>query len=283
MNKKNEVSVIVLEQIASKDIVSLIFDVAPRKVSSRVAKSADHINKAQRLIDVDDEMGFIRLIAAEEELVVAIFEQLKLNATRMPEHSDFIKKYKNHYVKLAFPPVLICLASIFENIFSTGVHLEGFEGLRWTANIVRKNNRVILRISPENSKKSFDLNPLDVQLNRGEDDERVSDAELFLEFSRFIRERAGKSVKEFVTDRADFRNKILYAEDAGFATLYDKLGEVYEKSFVPSYRLLLQVLAVLLTNVPLSKSWGVVEQFISVYRRVLSECKIIQTQDSAQS
>lgn len=275
MDDQNEVSVTVLEQIGTKDIVSLIFEVAPRKVSSRVAKAADHINKAQRLIDVDDEMGFIRLIAAEEELVVAIFEQLKLNAPRMPEHSDFIKKYKNHYVKLAFPPVLICLARIFENIFSDGVYLEGLEGLKWTANIVRKNDRVMLRIFPETRKEFFDINPLDLQLNGGTDDGRVSDTELFLEFSKFIRERTGMTVKGFVTDRADFRNKILYAEDAGFVTLHDKLSEVYSNSFVPSYRLLLHALAVLLTNAPLSKNWGVVGQFISVYRRVLSECKII--------
>lgn len=57
-------------------------------------------------------MGALRLIAAEEELVVAIFEWLKLNASKMPEHDDFIKKYKNHRTKLSFHPVL----SQFRNV-----------------------------------------------------------------------------------------------------------------------------------------------------------------------
>ena len=51
-------------------------------------------------------MGAIRLIAAEEELVVAIFEWLKLNEDHFPEHKDFIRKFKNHVVKLAFYPTL---------------------------------------------------------------------------------------------------------------------------------------------------------------------------------
>ncbi|MBK8211422.1 MAG: hypothetical protein IPK78_17205 [Rhodospirillales bacterium] len=50
---------------------------APRKIASRVGKALDHYTKAHRLVGVDEEMGAIRCIAAEEELVVAIFEWLK--------------------------------------------------------------------------------------------------------------------------------------------------------------------------------------------------------------
>lgn len=94
-------------ELAGEDVVMVIVDRAPRKVLSRVLKSLDHYTKALRLIGVDEEMGALRCVAAEEEMVVAIFEWLKLKAASMPEHGDFIKKYKNHYVKLAFSPVLV--------------------------------------------------------------------------------------------------------------------------------------------------------------------------------
>jgi hypothetical protein len=101
--------------LVGADIAELIFELAPRKVRSRVAKALDHFTKAKRLIGTDDEMGAIRCIAAEEELVVAIFEWLKLNADKMPEHGDFIGKYKNHRVKLAFYPVLAQMRMILED------------------------------------------------------------------------------------------------------------------------------------------------------------------------
>jgi len=41
-------------------------------------------------------MGAIRLNAAEEELVVAIFEWLKLKEEQFPENKDFVRKFKNH-------------------------------------------------------------------------------------------------------------------------------------------------------------------------------------------
>jgi hypothetical protein len=86
--------------LIGKDFLDLIFGNAPHKVATRVAKSLDHFWKAIPLEGIDDEMGAIRLIAAEEELVVAIFEWLKLNTDKVPEHGDFIRKYKNHRVKL---------------------------------------------------------------------------------------------------------------------------------------------------------------------------------------
>lgn len=93
-------------ELVGRDVIELILEAAPRKVATRVGKALDHYTKALRLPGVDDEMGAIRLIAAEEELVVGIFEWLKLNAAAMPEHGDFIGRSKNHRVKLAFYPVL---------------------------------------------------------------------------------------------------------------------------------------------------------------------------------
>ena len=59
-----------------------IFDNAPRKVLTRVAGALEHYVRSEKLGTIDKEMGAIRLIAGEEELVVAIFEWLKLNADK---------------------------------------------------------------------------------------------------------------------------------------------------------------------------------------------------------
>jgi hypothetical protein len=87
-----------LERLVGEPVVVAILKAAPLKVQTRVAKAAYHLQRALRLEGVDDEMGALRLIAAEEELVVAIFEWLKLNSEHFPEHRDFVAKQKNQLV-----------------------------------------------------------------------------------------------------------------------------------------------------------------------------------------
>jgi len=53
-------------ELAGEDVMALIVDRAPRKVRSRVLKSLDHYTKARRLVGIDEEMGALRCIAAEE-------------------------------------------------------------------------------------------------------------------------------------------------------------------------------------------------------------------------
>ncbi|MBY3236916.1 hypothetical protein HFO17_20620 [Rhizobium laguerreae] len=105
-DQKQEVDLQPFSDLVGEDIVGFIFDNAPRKVLTRVARALEHYARAGKLEGIDEEMGAIRLIAAEEELVVAIFEWLKLNADSFPEHRDFVSKFKNHVVKLAFYPAL---------------------------------------------------------------------------------------------------------------------------------------------------------------------------------
>ncbi|WGD50977.1 hypothetical protein QA641_36265 [Bradyrhizobium sp. CB1650] len=93
-------------ELVSEEIIDFLFSHIPTKVASRVAKALDHYERAIALVGGDEEMGAIRLIAAEEELVVAIFEWLKLKEEQFPEHRDFVRKFKNHVVKLSFYPVL---------------------------------------------------------------------------------------------------------------------------------------------------------------------------------
>jgi hypothetical protein len=68
--------------------------------------------------------------------------------------------------------------------------------------------------------------------------------------------------------RAGFRNWIFYAGDDGFINMPETLEEHFV-SFDLSLRSLAWALGVILSGPPPQKSWGVVPQFIEVYRRVL--------------
>jgi len=45
--------------LVGQEIIDLVLQIAPTKVSSRVGKALDHYTKALRLVGVDDEMGAI--------------------------------------------------------------------------------------------------------------------------------------------------------------------------------------------------------------------------------
>lgn len=262
--------------LVGRDVVELLFAVAPRKVGTRVGKALDHYTKALRLVGVDDEMGAIRLIAAEEELVVAIFEWLKLNAAALPEHGDFIGRTKNHRVKLAFYPVLSQFRFVLGDMVSHGITLDGLEDvLHWHVTPARVDDRIVLRISDGDGKELINHNPLAVAVSWGDRPDAEVVATLFDDLVKLIHDQHGMTLKAFVTARADYRNKLLYAEDAGYLAMSEDLATLVDTVFRITLRDLLWCLAVLLTNAPALKDWGLVSQFISLYRRVLAESRVI--------
>lgn len=262
--------------LIGQPFVDYIFEQAPRKVASRVGKALDHYTKALKLRGVDDEMGAIRCIAAEEELVVAIFEWFKLNVVAVPEHRDFIRRFKNHGVKLAFAPVLSQFRFVLSGMFEHGMTFDGFENvLRMTVAPALHEGRVMLRISRENGDTMIHTNPLHVSIGRSDMDHDDVAESLFHELVSNITAQRQMTLKEFITARAEYRNKLLYANDAGFGSMEETLDELINTVFVHALRDLLWTLAVLLANRPVAKDWGLVSQFLSVYRRALGEAKLI--------
>jgi hypothetical protein len=160
-DKPKELSGAPFAEFVGQEIVDFIFERAPHKVGTRVGKALDHYSKALRLKGIDDEMGVIRMIAAEEELVVAIFEWLKLSADEMPEHGDFIRRFKNHPVKLTFYPVLSQFRFILGDILTNGVTFDGLEDvIHWHVKAVRLGDQVMLRIIDRSGKDLITHNPL---------------------------------------------------------------------------------------------------------------------------
>ncbi len=263
--------------LVGADVVEVILEQAPTKVASRIHKSLDHYSKAAMLQGVDEEMGAIRLIAAEEELVVAIFEWLKLNSASLPAHGDFVRKHKNHYVKLAFSPILARMGFILGDMVRHGITFDGLEDvIHLHAKPVVHEGQVILRIEDGAGKVLLRPNPLNVAISKdGLSDDEVVD-ELFSDLKQMLRDQHGMTVRQFITARADFRNKILYAEDGGILQMGESLEHLLNNVFSETLRNLLWCVALLLTNEMTARSWGLISQFIRLYRKALVEANVIK-------
>ncbi|HGF9806318.1 TPA: hypothetical protein ACJEWJ_003931 [Klebsiella quasipneumoniae] len=259
--------------LVGENLVDMILTKAPTKVKWRVIKAADHVRKAHRIKDIDMEMFSIRLIAAEEELVVAVFEWLKLNTDKMPEHKDLVGKFKNHQVKLMFTPVLMLMKSVL--IESLGPNLN-IHGVRVELKPRFENEKVDLCFSIPSSGFMMPLNPLSIFINLEEQEQEQDIIEsLYEQLQNEVRNEFGIPLKEFVMKRADFRNLLLYSNDGGFVNCvidYDELMDGFNQTF----EALLWSMAALLTNDPLSPNLGLVTQFIDVYRLVLIKTKVLK-------
>lgn len=279
MNKSVEKEVLDLtpfHELAGADIVALIIEKAPSKVRWRVLKALDHYTRAMRLDGVDGEMGAIRLIAAEEELVVAIFEWLKLNEKDYPEHRDFVRKFKNHQVKLSFYPVLSQFRFVLSHLLTEGFSIEGLKDvIEWRVRPIVENGEVKLLVENQDGKELWRHDPLAISVSRGDDDaDKVLQA-LFDDFSKLVANQRGISLRQFISDRADYRNSILYAGDGGYLRMRESLAEL-RVIFRQTYHDLLWVLGALIGGKPPSREWGFVSQFVWLYRRVLEEAGVLK-------
>lgn len=264
------------DSLVGVEVIQLIKKHAPRKIMSRINKALDHYAKAEKLQGVDDEMGSIRLIAAEEELVVAIFEWLKLNAKFLPEHNDFIGKFKNHYVKLSFHPVLMQFRFILEATTQEGGEDMHDKDENPFVDLVVHDGKIRVRLSGRDHKSAMHFNPTDFFISHGEKDPADVVEMIFSDFKQLLYDQNKISLSEFITARAEFRNKILYSEDGGSVSMDETLKSLTETVFSKTIRDLLWAIAILLTNKPMAQNWGLISQFIAVYRKVLLECKLIK-------
>ncbi|MGN7772202.1 hypothetical protein [Phyllobacterium sp. 22552] len=277
---KVEIDISPFSALVGEDVANFIFNHAPRKVATRVARALEHYERSKKLDGVDEEMGAIRLIAGEEELVVAIFEWLKLKADNFPEHKDFVRKFKNHIVKLAFYPILLQFRFVISDMLKDGFTLEGLEGvINFNAKPVVDGKQIKLALIGANGEELLRSDPFAIVISR--DDVRAKDTAkmLLADLSRTIKQQHTATLREFLTARAEFRNHLLYATDAGSASMEDKLADL-RKYFEQAYHDLLWVLALIIGGTPPSKEWGIASQFIEVYRLALIESGILKADNT---
>lgn len=193
-----------------------------------------------------------------------------------PEHRDFVGKKKNHLVKLAFSPVLRQLAHVFDTFVCNGIAPTGLEDVTtWQLRPAIKEGRVALELLDGGGKHLVDVSPLQAVITTGDlPDDQVVDA-LYNDFLRLVPGEGDDRIRAFITERADFRNKLLYADDGQWYSMGETLAQL-RPDVEQDLRRLLWCLAAVLTNKPVSKKWGPVGQFIALYRRVLLEAKVLR-------
>ncbi|MGM0912737.1 MAG: hypothetical protein ACQEWZ_00090 [Pseudomonadota bacterium] len=270
-----EFNVKVFSDIAGEDVVDVVFSKAPTKVLTRVCKAIHHFEKAKALSGVDEEMAAIRLIAVEEELVVAVFELIKYQRPGGGEYRTFVKKFNNHRVKLAFYPVMSQLKFIIQRIFSGGFSLEGMEGLLdLHAELVVENGKAFARLYFGDEGKYINHNPMSLVISLEDKSYDEVLQNIYQEFKQLVRSQTGFGVKEFVTQRADFRNKILYASDSGVASMGEDLEFLINDVFTPAVHDLLWVICILVSH-PIDKSTSLLlRQFFDLYGMILKDAGI---------
>lgn len=263
-----------LRNLAGADFFDIIMDRSPDLVIWRIAKAADHYNKACRLVSIDDEMGAIRLIAAEEELVVAIFKWLEQTPDDYPDASLMLRRFKDHRVKLAFYPVLCQFVWALEDM-AHGVAPDGLnDHINWKPDLIVEGGKVWVRLTDEAGREIIRHTPLAVGLSRGElTPDQILDS-LLERMRSHVSGVADRDLKAFVMQRAAFRDRLLYAyDDVPSYSMAENLPELLVIFDVTLQRLL-RTLAVLVSDPPPAKDWGLVAQFLALYHRVLAECGI---------
>lgn len=259
----------------NQDVWGFVHNNATTSVRSRLESCYLHYTKALVIKDIDPEMSAIRLVAAEEELAVAVFDIIKRNEGNFIDCKHITKKFKNHFVKQLFSPVVHNIAIIISTFLENGVGIDVIEsgsGVGVSIEPIIAENKVMLRLHI--GEKHIDNSPFNFLLKKNDGQENVVET-LYDDFEELIKYNGYDSVKKFAKHRVDFRNKILYAEDA---MIFD-VGEEIEKVLSSVTQILnevLWVIALLLSNDDSpAKKWGIASQFLRLYERVLKEAKVI--------
>lgn len=248
------------DQLIPSDLNNFILRLAPTKIKSRYIKAREHYNKSIKLIDFDDEMAFIRFVASEEEIVVGIFEQLKIQKFC---NIRFTSNFKNHAVKISLAPVLDYFTSILKDMKFFG------DSQREEVKLTVKGDNIRLLIKLEEQEL---ISPIPVNIILEAENERNTVEDWYRRFLEFLPEKC--TVKEFVTSRADARNKILYAHDGGSFNLAPTETFIYH--FQREIVVLCWALGILIDDGIATREYDLINLMISVYEKILIESKVLK-------
>lgn len=238
--EKNSLETKPFADLVGEEVVNFLCEHLPTKVSTRFVRALDHYARAGALVGVDEEMGMIRLVAAEEELVVGIFELLKIKQDQFPEHKDFVRKFRSHIVKLSFYPVLQQFKFAIGYMLNEGFVIEGIEDLmQFRARPVVDGKAIRVAVLKEDGSTLIRHDPFDVVVSRNGVQNKDIVPLMLVEFEEQVKAQHSGTLKDFISRRADFRNQLLYANDAAaMGFMEDKLIDILDK-FKETYRDLL--------------------------------------------
>lgn len=254
----------------NQEFLKFIYAKKITKIQSRLDSAQRHFQKADVIKSIDPEMAAIRLVAAEEELVVAVFEIIKLTPELAGSWEKITKKFKNHFVKLLFWPAAEHIKSIIENFLGSELYIEGIEKLKFTSHLTLRDNKIILQLLLPD-KEPIETSPYLVFITTKNEDQIDV---LFADFERKILDGGYSSIKDFVNNRVDFRNKIFYAQDGMIFNVGEDIHGMFP-TIVEAINDLLAIACLLLSDDDHKENkFGIANQLLDLYRSVLEKVKI---------
>jgi len=190
-------------------VASMVLDrPAPGKHAARSAMA--HIERAWTIRKIDPEMAAFRAITGEEESATAIFHALK---HRKYARSEALNPWL-HEQKAAVIPFLDALALAFERF----KELDLRPTLEVETNA--KHNRLVLRLTIRTSdgheRWAYPEPPLNFSSNLNGEHDDFSDA-----VTSLATKRGAASIAKLIEQRANYRNRILYASQGGVPKIVD--------------------------------------------------------------
>lgn len=167
-----------------------------------------NIDKARKLVNLDNEMACFRAITAEEEAATGIFQALKNIGYQKADKLN--KNFHNH--KAGLWHLLTIMSAFmdevgFADLFDTKIDFD-----------TRSKNKLIIRLAPKNEKfiGHFVIDP-PLQMNISQIGGTTVD------FIRQAEQLASlnnkKDLQQFIKAEANFRNELLYCNHNGFPAM----------------------------------------------------------------
>ena len=184
----------------------LLLEASPKKHSRHCFRSAiNHFEKAEKLIQTDQEMAAFRCITAEEEAASGLMQVLR---ERRYENADKLRP-RDHIHKNAIFPFLVVLGSFFHEVI--GVH-----GVIPKLHIKEENGKRLLTIGVPMVIEGEELlvypvPPLNFMIKS--DERRISYRK---QITAFVEAQGARDISTHVREQANLRNQILYASPSGY-------------------------------------------------------------------
>jgi hypothetical protein len=180
-----------------------------------------HLNRAWKLMLLDQEMMMFRCITAEEEAATALFKSLQ----RRKYDGATQLKSRRHVHKNAVIPFINAVGRVFASL--PGEHPETVLFFNKTLSPPRFELRINTGVASEGKPIWAKSNPLHFTLSKSTAD----GANLPIGFSARMAELASEvsatSVHHYLEDRAKLRNKLLYASSNGYFQSGGDLNEIF--------------------------------------------------------
>jgi hypothetical protein len=208
---------------AIADVVAVM----PQPAKWPAFNSLRHLNRAWKLRGIDEDMALFRAITAEEEASSALFLSLKRRGYR---GADMLKRTRHDHKSAVVPfmkAIAHTMSSYAASVAEMQLHLDP----------EYKPPRLVFRfrfVDPKSGKQlwGYPQPPLNFLSSRKSLEQQF--VEEFREgVEAIVNSSSAKDLIAFVKDRADFRNRILYAKDHGYIDIsfdFDRMFSEYQKN-----------------------------------------------------